>query len=87
MIIVDNKLNQRELDNNPIRVGIIGAGEMSKGLINQITKHTQGMKVIATYNRSLERPIYAYKVAGIENYKVVKNELEFKEAINSNLPI
>ncbi len=87
MIIVDNKLNARELNNNPIKVGVIGAGEMAKGLINQITKHTPGMKVVATYNRSLERPINAYKVAEIKDYKIVETEIEFQKAIDSNMSV
>ncbi|WP_117882547.1 NAD(P)H-dependent oxidoreductase [Aureibaculum luteum] len=87
MIIVDNKLNERELANNPIKVGIVGAGEMAKGLINQITRHTAGMKVIATFNRSVERPINAYKVSGIIDYEIVETSEEFKKAIESDTAI
>jgi len=87
MIIVDNKLNEREINNNPIKVGIIGAGEMAKGLINQITKHTAGMKVVATFNRSLDRPISAYKVAEINDYRIVETEIDFQNAMNSDIPV
>lgn len=87
MIIVDNKLNERELANNPIKVGIVGAGEMAKGLINQITKHTAGMKVVATFNRSIERPIIAYKVSGINDYKIAETSEEFNKALESNKAI
>ncbi len=87
MIIVDNKLNEREINDNPIKVGIIGAGEMAKGLINQITKHTPGMKVVATFNRSLDRPISAYKVAEINDYKIVESDDDFQKAMNSNVPV
>ena len=87
MIIIDNKLKERELNSNPIKVGVIGAGEMAKGLINQITRHTPGMKVIATYNRSLVRPKEIYKIAGISSYKIVETIFEFKRAIDSKTPI
>ena len=87
MIIVDNKLNEREIKDNPIKVGIIGAGEMAKGLINQITKHTHGMEVVATFNRTLDRPISAYKVAEIKDYKIVKTEVDFQNAMNLNIPV
>ena len=87
MIIVDNKLNEREINGNPIKVGIIGAGEMAKGLINQITKHTPGMKVVATFNRSLDRPISAYKVGEINDYRIVETEADFQNAMNSNIPV
>ncbi|MDY7394102.1 hypothetical protein UMM65_02535 [Aureibaculum sp. 2210JD6-5] len=87
MIIVDNKLKERELANNPIKVGVVGAGEMAKGLINQITKHTPGMKVVATYNRSVERPINAYKISGIDTYVLVENAKDFQKAIDSGTAI
>jgi len=87
MIIIDNKLRERELDNNPIKVGIIGAGEMAKGLINQITRHTPGMKVVATYNRGLKKPKDAYKIAGISSYEIVETISEFQRAIDSKIPV
>jgi len=87
MIIVDNKLNQRENDNNPIRVGVIGAGEMAKGLVNQITRHTPGMKVIAVFNRSLTRPKEIYRIAGITEYRVIENLSEFHNEIDAHIPI
>ena len=37
MILVDTALQKRQLEGRPIRVGIVGAGYMSQGLINQIT--------------------------------------------------
>jgi predicted homoserine dehydrogenase-like protein len=87
MIIIDNKLRERELDNNPIKVGIIGAGEMAKGLINQITRHTPGMEVVATFNRSLKSPKEIYRIAGIDSYKIAETTVEFQEAIDSKVPI
>lgn len=87
MILVDTVLEKREKNNNPIKVGIIGAGEMAKGLINQITKHTPGMVVVATYSRNLEKPKIAYELAGIDNYEIVDKESNFVKAINSDIPI
>lgn len=87
MILVDTLLKKRERKDNPIKVGVIGAGEMAHGLINQITRHTPGMIVSATYNRSLERPIEAYKTAGLDNYKIVETESEFDSAVKSKIPI
>jgi len=87
MIIVDSKLKERALNNNPIKVGVIGAGEMAKGLINQITRHTSGMTVVATFNRSLERPKNIYEIAGIESYRIVETTLDFTNAMNANIPV
>jgi predicted homoserine dehydrogenase-like protein len=87
MIIIDNKLKKRELNKNPIKVGVIGAGEMAKGLINQITRHTPGMVVAATFNRSLIRPKEIYKIAGISHYEIVATISEFQKAIDANTPV
>ncbi len=87
MIIIDNALNKREKEGNPIKIGIIGAGEMAKGLINQVTKFTPGMKVMATFNRSLERPKKIYDIVGIKNYKIVETVAEFQKAFDADIPV
>ncbi len=87
MILIDTVLKKRERTDNPIKIGIVGAGEMAKGLINQIHKHTPGMCVSATFNRSLDKPIDAYETAGIDMYKIVETEADFESAIKSQTPI
>ncbi len=84
MIIADNKLKERELNNDPIKVGLIGAGEMAKGLLNQIMNHTPGMTVKATYSRNLDKAKEIYKVAQINDYEIVNSEQDFNNAIESN---
>ena len=83
MYIIDNKLKEREAANNPIKVGVIGSGEMGKGLINQICRYTPGMKVTAIYNRTIEKAKQAMKVAGVENYEVIENVDQMSSAIES----
>ena len=68
MIIVDQKLQEREQAGNPINVAIIGAGAMSRGMINQITRYTPGMRVIACYNRTIEKARAAFEASGIKEY-------------------
>ena len=87
MILLDTILRKRQKTNKPIKVGIVGAGEMAKGLINQIKKHTPGMIVSATYSRSLDKPIAAYETAGIDMYKIVDTIEDFEDAIKSDTPI
>ena len=55
MIIVDNALEQRHKQGKPIRVGLIGAGFMSRGLARLITKSVKGMKVAAISNRNIQK--------------------------------
>ena len=55
MIIIGTKLEQRAKDNNPIKVGFIGAGVMAKAILNLIERNIPGMKVVAIYNRTPEK--------------------------------
>jgi predicted homoserine dehydrogenase-like protein len=55
MIIVDNALRARELEGRPIRVALIGAGFMSRGLANHIVHTTPGMRLAGVFNRNAQR--------------------------------
>jgi predicted homoserine dehydrogenase-like protein len=65
MHLIDTKLNEREVHDRPIQCGILGAGEMSQGLVNQITRHVPGMRVAAIYNRTRTKAVQCYQVAGV----------------------
>ena len=66
MIIIDTALRQREAENRPIRVGMIGAGFMGRGLANQIINSVPGMRLVAIANRTLANAQRAYTEAGVE---------------------
>src|SRR6185312_16264194 len=54
MIILDQALAQRAADGNPVRIGIVGAGYMGRG----IAAHADalvGMQLAAIYNRTSSR--------------------------------
>ena len=57
MIIVDNALKEREASGNPIRVGMIGAGFMARGIANQMHRYMRGMRLVAIANRSVENAV------------------------------
>lgn len=86
MILIDNALKQREKNNNPIKVGLIGCGEMSKGMINQITNYTPGMRIAAVYNRTIEKVINAFEYAGIKSYREVSSISDYEESIRKGIP-
>lgn len=83
MIIVDNALQFREDINNPIKVGIVGAGFMSVGIVNQIERHTKGMKTVAICNRTTERAIQCYRTAGVEDITICKTQNQLNSVIAS----
>ncbi len=86
MILIDSALKKREENNNPIKVAIIGAGEMGKGIINQLTKYTPGIVVAVTYNRTVENAVNAYQEVGIKDYKIVETLTSLEAAIQGEVP-
>jgi predicted homoserine dehydrogenase-like protein len=83
MILIDNVLKARERNGKPIRVGVFGAGEMAKGIINQICRYTPGMEVAAVYNRTPEKARKAYATAGIEQVREVTSVAALEDSISA----
>ncbi|BAZ17322.1 SAF domain-containing protein [Calothrix sp. NIES-4071] len=81
MIIVDTALKARHEAGNPVRVGMIGAGFMARGIANQIANSVPGMELVAISNRNLDAAKRAYSEAGIENFKTVTTVTELEETI------
>jgi predicted homoserine dehydrogenase-like protein len=81
MIIVDRALQARAEAGNPVRVGMIGAGFMGRGIANQIVNSLPGMELVAIFNRNLDGAKRAYHEAGIEEIQVVKTVYQMEEAI------
>jgi predicted homoserine dehydrogenase-like protein len=81
MIIVDNALKARAEAGNPVKVAMIGAGFMGRGIANQILNSVPGMKLVAISNRSLDVAKRAYAEAGAEDVKVVDTVSELEDAI------
>lgn len=85
MIIVDNALRAREAAGNPIRVGMVGAGFMGRGLTNQIVNSVVGMRLVAISNRHVEKGVRAYSEAGVEPV-VVESQGALEDAIRGGRP-
>ena len=80
MIIVDKALQERQKTGNPIKVGMIGAGAMGRGIALQIMMAVPGMEIVAISNRTLARARDIYNLAGVEEVMVV----DTVERLNSN---
>lgn len=77
MIIVDNALKARQEQGNPVRVAMLGAGFMARGVANQIINSVPGMELVAISNRHPEKAKQAYEQAGAQAQEVsTLNELE-----------
>lgn len=81
MIIVDRALQKRLEAGNPVKVGMIGAGFMGRGIANQIINSVPGMELVAISNRHLDRAKRVYTEAGIESVQVVKRISSLEDAI------
>jgi predicted homoserine dehydrogenase-like protein len=64
MFIVDGELERLHRAGTPIRVGMVGAGFMARGIARQMLQYTKGMELAAISNRALDRARTAYAEAG-----------------------
>jgi predicted homoserine dehydrogenase-like protein len=83
MIILDKALHERETQGKPVRVGMIGAGFMGRGLANQIINSVPGMRMSAIFNRTLATAQRAYNEAGIEDVVVAETVQQLEAAIDA----
>ena len=81
MILIDKALEKREREGNPVRVGLIGAGFMGRGIALQILSAIKGMRLVAIANRTLSEAERAYREAGAECMRHVHSVAELEEAI------
>lgn len=86
MIIVDKALQARAEAGNPIKVGMVGAGFMGRGIANQIAHSVPGMELVAISNRRLDGAKRAYAEAGIEDIQEVMTVAALEEAIAQGKP-
>lgn len=73
MIIADTKLEERQKAGNPIKAGFVGAGMMSKAIVNLIAKQIPGIRVVAISNRTLSKAKEVFEFAGVNNIKHVES--------------
>lgn len=68
MIGLNTELEQRQASGKPVRIGLIGAGQMGTDVIAQ-TKMMKGVEVVATADIDIERAIAGYQI-GLVDEKV-----------------
>ena len=86
MILIDRALAEREREGRPIKVAMIGAGFMGRGIALQILTATPGMELVAVGNRHLEAARHAFVEAGIPDTTVVEGVSELEAAIVRGAP-
>jgi len=81
MVIVDKALERRHSESNPIRVAMVGAGYMGRGIALQIVTATPGMELVAISNRTLSEAERAYRQAGVDSVQAVETISQLEEAM------
>ena len=81
MIILDTALAKRASDENPIRVGMIGAGFMARGVALQVATASPGIRIVAIANRTLQKAFQAYEEAGEDSVAACKTQAEMDAAL------
>ncbi|HEX8488291.1 MAG TPA: Gfo/Idh/MocA family oxidoreductase [Propionibacteriaceae bacterium] len=86
MIIVDSALRQRAAEGRPVRVALVGAGFMGRGLVNQIVNSVPGMELVAIANRTLANAERAFREAGVEQYRTAHDAADIDRAVGDGIP-
>lgn len=86
MIIIDKLLSERQKSGKPIKVALVGAGVVGKGLTRQIVNYVEGMELVAISNRTLSSAQKAYQDAGVSDIVVVDSASQLQDAIKQGRP-
>jgi predicted homoserine dehydrogenase-like protein len=86
-MVVDRMLEAREAEGRPVRVGIVGAGAMGRGVARQIVRRAlPGMQLAVVANRTLDNAARAYTDAGGEAPVVAASARELEAMIDAGRP-
>lgn len=81
MILVDKELEKRQQTENPIRVGLIGAGYSGRNIAHQIINSFPGLRLVAISNRNIVKAHNAYASAGVTEILEVVNARDLEQSI------
>jgi len=86
VILVDRELRRRQAEGKPVRVALVGAGFMGRGLTNQIVNSVPGMELVAIANRTTAHAERAYREAGVAEWEVVDDAQGVAKAVARGVP-
>ena len=87
MMIVDSALRRREEEGRPIRVGLVGAGNMATGVANLIINSVPGMLLAAISNRTIKHAFETYETCGLSRVCEANNLADFEDAVEKGRPV
>ena len=87
MIMLDTALKKRAEEGLPLKVGLVGAGAMARGVANQIINSVPGMELVAIANRTPAHAVRAFSEAGLENIPEVGTLDAMQDKLAAGTPI
>ncbi len=81
MILVDRALQERATQGRPLRVAMVGAGFMGRGIAKQIVSSTPGMRLVGIANRTPEHAERAFAEAGVEDVARASTAAQLERAV------
>jgi predicted homoserine dehydrogenase-like protein len=81
VILVDGALERREREHRPIRVAMLGAGFMGRGIALQILQSVKGMRLVAISSRRIQDAERAYSEAGATDIVRASSRADLERAI------
>ncbi|MBB4601070.1 putative homoserine dehydrogenase-like protein [Hymenobacter luteus] len=86
MLIIDTALQQRQREGRPIRVGMVGAGFMARGVARQICCYVPGMELVAIANRTPDKARAIYAEAGVTEVTEVGTVAQLEACVAQGRP-
>jgi predicted homoserine dehydrogenase-like protein len=87
MMILDTALKQRAAEGNPIRVGMVGVGFIGRACATQLVNQVPGMTLVAIANRTAQKAIDAWTVAGRDGATSVDTLAALEDEIRAGRPV
>lgn len=81
MIIVDTALAKRAAEDKPIRLAMIGAGFMGRGVALNMIQSTPGIELVCIANRNIDGARRAYAEAGVDDVVTIDTAAQLEDAI------
>lgn len=81
MMIVDAALERREREGRPIRVGLVGAGYMGRGIALELLTPIVGLRLVAIANRTVAEAVRAFREAGADHVTPVDSVARLERVI------
>ncbi|MEO8445607.1 MAG: Gfo/Idh/MocA family oxidoreductase, partial [Gammaproteobacteria bacterium] len=87
MIIVDKALQKRHDQGRPIRVGMVGAGYMARGIALQIESTMKGMRLAGVAARNAAQAEDLYAQIGVTAQRATDSLSSIEQAIAAGHPV